>query len=349
MILTFMVVLTSIFIIIPCSASADRNDIQDAGFGITPTIDGFISTNEWDDANFIQYTLSGDVTATVYFKEDGEALYVAFDIPTEEYEGDDSGIMFDIDNDGGDRPQRDDIVIQQRRDGSEKRERIGTGLAWISIPSSGWTEETSSSETGWQIEYSIDYAKLNINPDESKTLGIGFHILDNGMEYDWPINPCFNIPDSWADMSSSNNWSVVDNQYPAALADADPISGQAPLTVSFTGTGADYDGEVQSYYWDFDDDTTSNEQHPIHIFKNAGTYTVKLTVTDDDGATGSDTIEIAVTENDDDNDDTPTNGDTSDDKPAKKKDDDKGLPAFEPVFILAGILLAMFLIRKRDR
>jgi len=35
-----------------------------------------------------------------------------------------------------------------------------------------------------------------------------------------------------------------------------------------------------SYYWDFGDGSTSNEQNPIHVYNTAGTYAITLTVTD---------------------------------------------------------------------
>ena len=84
------------------------------------------------------------------------------------------------------------------------------------------------------------------------------------------------------------------NKAPKAMVNADPITGLPPLTVSFTGSGTDEDGIIETYHWDFRDGHTSNEQNPVHIFQDAGNYNVKLTVTDDKGATGSDTINIKV-------------------------------------------------------
>ncbi|MFC2140882.1 PKD domain-containing protein [Acidobacteriota bacterium] len=68
------------------------------------------------------------------------------------------------------------------------------------------------------------------------------------------------------------------------------------LTVSFTDTSTDPDGIIVGLLWDFGDGTTSTEQNPVHTYAAAGTYTVTLTVTDDDGATGSVSKDITVTE-----------------------------------------------------
>ena len=65
---------------------------------------------------------------------------------------------------------------------------------------------------------------------------------------------------------------------------------------NFDGSGSyDPDGEIVSYEWDFGDGTSSNEVIISHIYDEAGTYTITLTVTDNEGATDSETIEITIT------------------------------------------------------
>jgi uncharacterized repeat protein (TIGR02059 family) len=72
---------------------------------------------------------------------------------------------------------------------------------------------------------------------------------------------------------------------PVAAFTADPTSGPAPLTVNFTdlSTGT----APLTYAWDFDNDSIvdSTDQNPTHEYSAAGTYSVKLTVTN---AAGSD-------------------------------------------------------------
>jgi gliding motility-associated-like protein len=64
---------------------------------------------------------------------------------------------------------------------------------------------------------------------------------------------------------------------------ATPLSGCAPLQVSFTdqSTGA------TSWQWDLGNGVTSNQQNPSTFYTDPGTYTVKLTVTN---ASGSQTL-----------------------------------------------------------
>jgi hypothetical protein len=52
--------------------------------------------------------------------------------------------------------------------------------------------------------------------------------------------------------------------------------------VRFTGS-ATTESAITYWHWDFDDGTDSHVQSPSHLFWSAGTYTVKLTVTDDCG------------------------------------------------------------------
>ncbi len=66
------------------------------------------------------------------------------------------------------------------------------------------------------------------------------------------------------------------------------------LTVSFTDASTDTDGTVVSQMWDFGDGNGTGDLNPVHSYTAAGTYTVILTVTDDDGATGEISRDVTV-------------------------------------------------------
>jgi PKD repeat protein len=66
------------------------------------------------------------------------------------------------------------------------------------------------------------------------------------------------------------------------------------LACAFTDGSTDSDGTIASYAWDFGDSQTSSAKSPEHAFASAGTYTVKLTVIDNGGATDSTTTSVTV-------------------------------------------------------
>jgi chitodextrinase len=70
----------------------------------------------------------------------------------------------------------------------------------------------------------------------------------------------------------------------------------AGLTVSVDGRGStDADGRVVAYAWDFGDGTrATGAQPPAHTYARGGDYRITLTVTDDKGATGTNTKTTTV-------------------------------------------------------
>jgi len=69
---------------------------------------------------------------------------------------------------------------------------------------------------------------------------------------------------------------------------ADELSGYVPLTVEFTDQSRPGETPITAWEWDFGDGATGPEnvlQNPVHTYGTAGSYTVSLTVTDEDGDT----------------------------------------------------------------
>ncbi|NMO13946.1 PKD domain-containing protein [Pyxidicoccus fallax] len=66
------------------------------------------------------------------------------------------------------------------------------------------------------------------------------------------------------------------------------------LTATFSDTSTDADGTVAVRNWEFGDGTTSSTTSPSKTYSAAGTYAVRLTVTDNAGATGTATQNVTV-------------------------------------------------------
>lgn len=86
----------------------------------------------------------------------------------------------------------------------------------------------------------------------------------------------------------------AENQPPLADFAFAPAEPTTEDTVQFTDKSRDPDGRLVSWSWDFGDGATSTVQTPSHRFAEPGSYSVKLTVTDDEGATASKTRVVFV-------------------------------------------------------
>ena len=114
---------------------------------------------------------------------------------------------------------------------------------------------------------------------------------------DWTLNVSDHVGQ---DTGTLNNWSLtvtglgeaVEPQAPEAGFSATP----ANLDVSFTDTSSDANNDIVSWAWDFGDGMSSGEQHPMHSYAAAGTYTVTLTVTDSEGMSDSHSMDVTVEE-----------------------------------------------------
>ncbi len=115
----------------------------------------------------------------------------------------------------------------------------------------------------------------------------------NHSESDYSHELIYTVPDSAPSEEAPN-------QAPIASFITEPASGDAPLTVTFDADQThDPDGQIVNYEWDFGDGSIDESGAIVnHLFTEAGSYNVVLTVTDDDGlqAAASDTVEVVVPE-----------------------------------------------------
>jgi parallel beta-helix repeat protein len=85
-----------------------------------------------------------------------------------------------------------------------------------------------------------------------------------------------------------NGWLLIANftYRPPSPTDSDVIQ--------FTDASVDMNGNIVNWTWDFGDGAISYLQNPTHQYTDAGTYNVFLTVKDEDGVIGSNTLTVTV-------------------------------------------------------
>jgi PKD repeat protein len=82
---------------------------------------------------------------------------------------------------------------------------------------------------------------------------------------------------------------------PTAVIASSASIGEAPHQVQFDGSGStDSDGAISAFSWDFGDGETAAGPVVTHTYTQAGTYSARLTVTDNSGLTGSASTPILV-------------------------------------------------------
>jgi PKD repeat protein len=86
------------------------------------------------------------------------------------------------------------------------------------------------------------------------------------------------------------------NEPPVAVIEG-PSHGLVGETLAFRGSGSsDSDGNIVKYEWDFGDGATDNKVKVAHVYTQAGSYQVTLTVTDNGGLSDSATLAVQIEE-----------------------------------------------------
>jgi hypothetical protein len=99
------------------------------------------------------------------------------------------------------------------------------------------------------------------------------------------------------DSKCNSTCKCVCNQPPIASFTYSPLNAAVNETITFNASNStDPDGFITHYEWNFEDGKITNTTEEIitHLYSSAGNYTVSLTVTDNDGAKDTTTIELTL-------------------------------------------------------
>jgi PKD repeat protein len=129
-----------------------------------------------------------------------------------------------------------------------------------------------------------NFADNKLPEGKTASLKVDFVVPDSGQVKVKVITTEGTFTESTA-ISSGQGSSGGLNIIPTAAFSFSPTDPETGETVTFTDASTDSDGSVVAWAWTFGDGGTSTAQKPTHSYASANTYTVRLTVTDDDGAT----------------------------------------------------------------
>ena len=156
-----------------------------------------------------------------------------------------------------------------------------TNIDYLELPSNGFTRYTTTNEWKSWIDQAIatDTTSIillhSIVSNPSITEDVSVTTFTAFIQY---------LAQTGVTTTTINQWyNEMNNPAPVAAFTATPVTGSAPLTVQFTDQST---GSSLNYSWDFNNDGTadSTQKNPIYIYNTAGTYTVKLIVTNSVGS-----------------------------------------------------------------
>ena len=87
---------------------------------------------------------------------------------------------------------------------------------------------------------------------------------------------------------------IVDDRPPICSIDALVDTGTIESAFVFTANASDPDGTISGWAWELGDGATSLSKQVKHSYKRPGNYTVRLTVSDDDGSQSQVILEVVV-------------------------------------------------------
>jgi PKD repeat protein len=164
---------------------------------------------------------------------------------------------------------------------------INEGSAFSSAGS--FTDPGADSWTG-TVDYGdgSEVQPLSLNPD--KTFAVSHLYAENGI-----YTVTVTVMDDDGGVGFDTLIVTVNNVAPTVDAGPDQTENEGD-TVFFNGSFTDPGTlDTHTIEWDFGDGgTASDTLMPSHVYTDNGVYKVRLTVTDDDGGVGSDTMTVTV-------------------------------------------------------
>ncbi|MEM1401905.1 MAG: cellulose binding domain-containing protein [Pseudomonadota bacterium] len=159
----------------------------------------------------------------------------------------------------------------------------------LTYPDGSQISGTWNSTYSGSNPYVIENASYNGKIEPGQSTSFGFNAQ----------RPHEGAPNVSPELGGICSTSAAVNEPPVAQIAASSLSGEAPFTVSFDGSGSsDADGDALSYQWLFGDGATASGANATHTFETAGAYEATLTVYDGLAESAPVSLTISVREPD---------------------------------------------------
>jgi large repetitive protein len=158
---------------------------------------------------------------------------------------------------------------------------VGSPYSGTTLTAIAFNGSTSSDPDGTIASYAWNFG--DGNTATGATLTTPNHTYGSAGTYTVTLT----VTDDKGGQGSATTTATVANRLPTANPGGS-YSGITLTAIAFDGSASsDPDGTIATYSWDFGDLSTASGAKPSHTYTSSGTYTVRLTVTDDKGGSAS--------------------------------------------------------------
>ena len=176
----------------------------------------------------------------------------------------------------------DGMVIMDGGDNNLPSASFSVSTSGLTADFTDTSTDTDGSIVSWSWDFGGDGTSNNPTPSHTFSSAGTFNVFLTVTDNDGGTN------------TTSQNVTVSDNGGGNNAPVASFSVSTSTLTADFTDTSTDSDGSVVAWSWDFGGTGTSTNQNPSHTFSADGTFNVSLTVTDNEGATGTTSQNVTV-------------------------------------------------------
>jgi len=170
---------------------------------------------------------------------------------------------------------------------SESAEIVDTGVVITFDASDSYDLDGEIVSYYW--DFDDDITEIYVK-DVNLTVIASHSYADNGI-----YTVTLTVTDDDGATNSTSITKTVLNRPPIASFTQNATTVDTGEAIHFDASGSsDLDGDIATYFWDFDDLTDETGVTVDHVYTEGGNYTVTLFVTDDDGATSTFSVEITV-------------------------------------------------------